>query len=388
MRREAAGTWKRCAAILVAAGVVFPGCPGGKPAVDAKPVREDADAGAAPSGPRRDRPDRAAPSVGEPGDIGAFSVADADVYVRVEAPRLLDSEAFREMFKAAQQARLAPVGETAEKAIEEKIGVDLSRVERLDVSYSAGDTTRVVAAALFKDPYDKATLIERINRFAEGEQATLDSHNGVELCLPANREAFAFAFVSPSVLAFGDVEAIKAAIDGFRSGKAVTLPPKVKELMDAAPADAALVVVVASPARLAEQRDRLPVNVDLSGIETMSVAVTAGDNLDVRVRVNAVDAQAAGRILGDLELNIEKAKAAASAMAASGMPPVDEGDDGFAISTSGATIEVAATITPDIIRAASPFVSMALMRAGHAVPGADDDDFDFDFGDDFDDDFE
>jgi hypothetical protein len=373
MRREAAGMWKRSAAFLLAVGGVSAGCPGRKPAVDAKPVREDAAV--------------VAPSVGEPWDIGAFGMADADVYVRVEAPRLLSSEAFRQIFNAAQQARLAPVGETAEKSIEEKIGVDLSRVERLDVSFTAGEPRRVVAAALFKGPYDKAALIERISRFAEGEQAVLDSHNGVDLCLPANREAFAFAFVAPTALAFGDVEAIKAAIDGLKSDKAVALPPKVKELMDGAPADAALVVVVPSPARLAELQGRLPVNVDLSGIESMSVAVTAGENLDMRVRVNAVDAAAAGRILSSLELSVEKAKAAASAMTASGMPPVD-GGDGFDIGTSGEMIEVNATLTPDIIGAASPFVSMALMRAGHAVPGADDDDLDFDFGDDFDADFE
>ena len=204
--------------MILALLVVLVGCPGGKPAVKRgkRPTKggevEPAGKGAAPKASA---------------ELAAFGMADAVCYIRAKPAALVGSQAFKRSIEGAQKLGLVPAGALKE-TIGKETGVDIDQVKLLN-AVVAGDLKRFLLAALFETPYDAEKIMESgLRKFG--------SHKGVDLLRPEGAEEnVALALASPTVLAQGELEAIKSSIDrmkaassGLGARRGSPLPPAVK----------------------------------------------------------------------------------------------------------------------------------------------------------------
>ncbi len=382
MRIEVKGTWKRLAAVLVVAGIVSFGCPGEKPAVEegeAPGAGAEADA-KAKSGAK------AEPSVG----IAAFGMPDADIHVKARPAALVNSAVFKQVLDQLQEMGMVPAEKPLKQTIQEETGLDIDQIAQVNASFTS-DGKSLILAALFKSPYDREALVSKIEEADGSKLVKVDSHDGFDLF---NTEAskgdnMVIVFVSPTLIAMGDVEALKSSLSNMKAGRAAGVPPAVKEQMAGAPEGASLVVAVPSVAKIAESQKSLPVQVDASQLKDVVVAVTAAENIDLWLRMNAVDADTANKLRTEAQAGLDKAKSQPNPMLdAPAMAPLKDVLNSVKIGGTGVTVEVTATVRPDVVKTAPFLIGMIgpmmmdfMMAPPPAAGGGEDFDFDADFDD-------
>ncbi len=356
MRIELKGTWKRLAAVLVVAGIVSFGCSGEKPSVG----------------------------------IAAFGMPEADVHIEARPAAFINSTALKQILDQIQEMGLVPAEKPLKQTVQEKTGLDIDQIAQLNASV-ASDGKSFILAALFKSPYDKETLVSKIEEAGGSERVKAGSHDGFDLfnIEALGRDNMVIAFVSPTIIAMGDVETLKSSLSNVKAGKAASVPPAIKEQVAGAPEGASLVVAVPSIAKVAESQKSLPVQVDMGQVKGMVIAVTAAENIDLCLRLNAVDADTANKLRTEAQAGLDKVKSQPNPMLdAPAMAPLKDVLNSVRIGGTGTTIEVTLTVRPDVVKTAPLLMGIIggmMMGPKMAPPPAAGGGGGFDFDADFDD---
>ena len=311
----------------------------------------------------------------------SFRLEDPTMVVRASPARLFRSKAFHGLFKEIRKLpdKMAPSYLDAIPRAEEMealLGVDPATIERLHASLDRRGETRIVIAVALRAPVDRERFLAGMSKGAGKEYAKLGSHGGVDLHGAGGDKGGAVCFPGERLVAGGTAEELRRCLADYAAGRAGTYPATLRRALGEAPADVDLVVAFVMTPETAKELAAAGLPVDAGKVDVVTVAVKAGDELDVALQLRMKERAEAARMREQLGGSIGAFKD--NPLLAKGtMKPLNDLLASVKVGGSGRMVRIEFKARPEVVKVAASLAELYRTLFGGTdgasglVPGPD-----------------
>lgn len=307
------------------------------------------------------------------GRAASFRLDDATVALEASPAKLLRSKAFKgfleEIRKIPDSAATGPLKAIPGAGeIEIRLGVDPSNVESLHVSLERGRETKMLIAAVLGAPLDRDRFLAGMSEGAGEKYRKLGSHAGVDLYGIGAEKRSTIAFPNARLVAGGSTRELKKGLADHAAGRSGRYSAGLRRALGEAPGGAMLVLAAVMTPETAKELASRGLPVDATLVEAVTVALEAGEALDLTVQLRMKDRAEAERTRTAAVGVVAQGKAMAEL---TGLKALGDLVASVKVGGSGRTVEITASVRPGVVTAAAAVVPLVKgMLPGGAGAGA------------------